>query len=276
MHVDLKDDLRQAIVVAKNEIKKFMAGKKIILFAILVLGLEILNLVVPMVWGGGFDVIVLGDGFGRSSYVADALLGNIALFIIIAAVLFTATSIVSEFEERTALVLFTKPIRKWSIYFGKLLASLVIMIGFILLIYLYAAVVCLAICGNLPYGFLTSLGLAICAAFGSSGLAILLSSVFKKGSTASIMTLVVYLLVFLIIGGLITTYAHVETWWMLDSAMGTISTALGNVAVVDYDPLTIFYSAVPGSELARAAGAMAAWGVATSVIGFLFFQKRDF
>jgi ABC-2 type transport system permease protein len=268
MHVDLKDDTRQAYVITKNEIKKFMVGKKIILFGILVVALEVLNLVVPYVWG---------EGYSNSTDAAGALLGNINLFIVIAAILFTATSIVSEFEERTALVLFTKPIRKWSIFLGKLMASMIIMTGFLLVIYLYTAIVCIVTCGNIPGSLLTSLGLSICAAFGCSGLAILLSSLFKKGSTASIMTLVVYLLILGIVGSLISTYAHVDTWWMLDSAVGYVTYCISGIPeIVSMDPPVVVYNAVASADLVRAAGVMIVWGIVTAVAGFFFFNKRDF
>ncbi|MBR1888469.1 MAG: ABC transporter permease [Candidatus Methanomethylophilus sp.] len=268
MHVDIKDYTRQAFVITKNEIKKFLAGKKIILFGILVLALEILNLVVPY---------IVGEPYDNSVDVASSLLGNINLFIVIAAILFTATSIVSEFEERTALVLFTKPIRKWSIFVGKLLASMIIMAGFILIIYLYTAIVCFATCGNLPGAFFTSLGLAICGAFGCSGLAILLSSLFKKGSTASIMTLVVYLLILSIVGSLISQYGHIDTWWMLNDAMGNITYCISGIPIIEsYDPPLIVYQAVSSSDLIKSAGAMGVWGIVTAIAGFLFFNKRDF
>lgn len=267
MNIDFKDDVRQAVVVAKNEIKKFMVGKKIILFGLLVLALEVLNLAIPYIWG---------EGFADSTEAAGTLLGNITLFIIIAAILFTATSIVSEFEERTALVLFTKPIRKWSIFLGKLMASIAIMVGFLIAIYLYTAIVCLVACGDVPGVLLTSLGLSVCGAVGASGLAILLSSIAKKGSTASIMTLVIYLLVLGIVGGLISTYVHVDTWWMLDEAMGNITYCIQGVPSIDITTMDITYSPVPGSELARAAGVIWAWGIATSVAGYFLFDRRDF
>ncbi len=268
MNADFTDDIRQAYVVAKNEIKKFMVGKKIILFGILVLVLEALNLIVPYVWGSGYS---------NSLEACSALLGNLNLFIIIAAILFTATSIVSEFEERTALVLFTKPIRKWSIFAGKLAASVAIMIAFMLAIYIYTAVVCLVACGDVPVELFTSLGLAICAAVATSGLAILLSSIAKKGSTASIMTLVIYLLVFSIIGALITQYAHIEVWWMLDEAISNISYCISGVPeIVSFDPPIIVYHQVTDFELARSAAVMWVWGIVTSVAGYFLFSKRDF
>ena len=267
MHVDIKDDLRQSIVVTKNEIKKFMAGKRILLFGILVLALELLNLIIPFILGSGFD---------SATDAAESLLGNITLFIVIAAILFTATSIVSEFEERTALMLFTKPIRKWSIFMGKLLASLIIMIGFLVILYLFSAIVCLATCGSIASGMATSFGLAICGALGTSGLAIMLSSIFKKGSTSSIMTLVFYLLILGIVGALIVQYAHIEIWWMLDQAMSNIVYAMGVPNVVSTDPFIIVYTTVPSSELVRSGCAMVAWGIVTAIVGFFFFNKRDF
>ncbi len=265
---DFTDDIRQSIVVAKNEIKKFMVGKKIILFGILVLALEALNLIVPYVWG---------NGFSTSLDVTEALLGNITFFIIIAAVLFTATSIVSEFEERTALVLFTKPIRKWAIFLGKLMASVAIMVGFTLIIYLYTAIVCIVACGDVPSALLASLGLAICGIVGTSGLAIMLSSIFKKGSTASIMTLVFYLLVLSMIGTLISTYGNVDTWWMLNDAMSNITNCIKGVLVID-DPMsmTYHYDPVSAENLLRSAGVMWVWGIVTAIAGYFIFKRRDF
>ena len=268
MNAGFTDDIRQSVVVAKNEIKKFMVGKKIILFGLLVLVLEALNLIVPYVWGKGFET---------SLDATEALLGNITFFIIIAAVLFTATSIVSEFEERTALVLFTKPIRKWAIFLGKLLASVAIMAGFTLIIYLYTAIVCVVTCGDIPSALLASLGLAFCGIVGTSGLAIMLSSVFKKGSTASIMTLVFYLLVLSMVGSLISTYGNVDTWWMLNDAMNNITNCIKGVLVID-DPVHMIYHYEPVAafDLWKSAAVMWVWGIVTSVAGYFLFSKRDF
>ena len=95
MHVDIKDDTRQAYVITKNEIKKFMVGKKIILFGILVVALEVLNLVVPYVWG---------EGYSNSTDAAGALLGNINLFIVIAAILFMPRGILGVVKDAAARV----------------------------------------------------------------------------------------------------------------------------------------------------------------------------
>lgn len=265
---DFTDDIRQAYVVAKNEVRKFLVGKKIILFGLLVLLLEALNLIIPY---------VLGSGFVDSLEATETLLGNITLFIVIAAILFTATSIVSEFEERTALVLFTKPIRKWSIFLGKFAASVAITVGFLIIIYLFTTIVCLVAFGNVPAELLASLGLAICGTIGISGLAILLSSIAKKGSTASIMTLVTYLLVLSMVSTLIFTYANVETWWMLNDAMSSITNSIKGEIVFDDIMNGIYhYELIPAIELARSAAVMLVWGIVTAVASYFLFKKRDF
>ena len=264
MNADFTDDIRQAYVVAKNEIKKFMVGKKIILFGLLVIALELLNLAVPLIWG---------DGFTCGEDCAVTLLGNNVLFIVIAAILFTATSIVSEFEEHTALVLFTKPIKKWSIYFGKLLASVVIMMAFVSVLYIYTIIACVGTT-EIPSGILPSFGLAACGVIATSGLAIMLSSIFKKGSTASIMTLVLYLLILNIVGALIATYTDIGTWWMLNEAMPDIVNSIGEIHVISIDDY--YFTYVSESDLWRSAGAMLAWGAVTSIVGFFLFKRKDF
>jgi hypothetical protein len=91
------------------------------------------------------------------------------------------------------------------------------------------------------------------------------------------MTLVVYLLILGIVGSLISTYAHVDTWWMLDSAVAYISYCISGVPeIISFDPPVIVYTAVSSADLIRAAGVMAVWGIATAVTGFFFFNKRDF
>ena len=260
------DDFRQTMVIAKNEVRKFISGKKIIIFAILIIGLEALNLIIPY---------ALGDGYSSVLEMTRGLLGNTSLFIIIAAVLFTATSIVSEFEERTALILFTKPVRKISIFLGKLIASIAVVAVFMIAVYLFTGICTLAVKGGVAVELFTSLGLCICGIIGCSGLAILVSAIFKKGSTASILTLVIYLLVFGVVSSLLTQFANIETWWMLPDAMNSISYCLGYTNIVSFDPLVTEIVYMKPEDEARDAAVMLVWGIVTSIAGYFIFKKRD-
>ena len=48
---DLKDDIRQTFIVAKNEVMKFVSGKKIMIFGIIGLATLVLLSVVMFIWG---------------------------------------------------------------------------------------------------------------------------------------------------------------------------------------------------------------------------------
>ncbi|MEE3363807.1 MAG: ABC transporter permease [Methanomethylophilus sp.] len=269
MHVDFKDDMRQAYVIAKNEIKKFFRGKKILLFGALVLAVVLLQTIIPIVFNSPYD----SKGDVLSSFVSFSV-----LLVELAGVLFTATSIVSEFEDRTALVLFTKPIRKWSIFVGKLMASMIAVGAFILIYYLYAAILSLTAPGAFDsVAFGQSLVLAFCAVFGVCGVSMLFSAFSKKGSTASILTLVFFILLIGLISGLLNSFAHIETWWSIDDASGYISYVFKGTRpiVLDAAPY-VDYIALTGADVIRAGAVMIIWGILTNIGAFYLFNKRDF
>jgi ABC-2 type transport system permease protein len=177
--------------------------------------------------------------------------------VLLAATLFTSGTISSEFEERTALILFTKPLRKWSIFLGKFLASYILGLIFMAVYYLVVAVVSLAVTGTVASELAMSMALSIAYLVGVNGLAILISSVSKKSSTAAILTFVTLLLIISIITNVLDMY-NVDTWFMLDNAADHI------------------YSCMTGeSGSGTAAAVMLIWGI-TLFAGYSIFKKREF
>ena len=168
---------RQAFVVMKNEIKKYFSGKRMFVF------LALMGIIV-------FVIVVAPYMFGSEANPVYFLMMS-ALVVLMAATLFASISIVSEYEERTALIVFTRPIRKTSIFVGKALACIVLTVGFTALYYIIAAIVSLVIKGDVSVDLLTSFGLACAYAFGTIGIAMFVSSIMKKGSTATIITFVI-------------------------------------------------------------------------------------
>ena len=257
MMIDIKDDLRQSVVIAKNEITKYIRGRKLLVFIIIeVLILAVLS-AIPYIFG---------DSYPDGMTVVTTFIAIYLLLIELSVVLFAATAIVSEFEDRTALVLFTKPVNKWAIYVGKLAASmaLVFLLGMIYLVYIM--VFSQLATGEVVPGFGTSFLLTLCAVFGLCGLAMMFSSFAKKGSTAIIMTLIMILLFLDLIAGLLSTFAEIPPWWCLSDAVDYVILAFGPYGGVS----------ATSEEILRAAGVMIVWGVATNVLGFLLFKKRDF
>ena len=245
------DVTKKSIIVAKNEFKKYFRGKKLILCAgIMVLILAMLT-ILPYVFG---------DGLPKEPRELTLLFVFFAyLIVVLTATLFGSTTIVSEYEERTALITFTKPIRKISIFLGKFVAAIIVGVLFTLVYYGATIAICYAVTGAIASETFTSLGLALLYVFAAMGVAILISSAMKKGSSATIMTFITLLLLMSVLS--LALSSSVETWWMLDQAADMIIHTLEG---------TESMSAV------TAAGVMVVWGLVTSVLSYVLFKRRNF
>ena len=202
---------RQSLVVMKNEIKKYFSGKRMFVFMAL-LGIIVFVIV--------FAPYLLSSN-GKANPVYFVMMS--ALVVLMASTLFASISIVSEYEERTALIVFTRPIRKTSIFIGKALACIVLTIAFTALYYLIAIVVSAVVNGSVSGDLLVSFGLSCAYAFGTIGIAMFVSSIMKKGSTATIITFVI-LAIIITAFSLVLNAANVDASWMIDQAAGSIET----------------------------------------------------
>ena len=169
-----KDDMRQVWVVARNEVTKFMRSRKFVLYVGLVALILVLMTVLPY---------VLGDGLkGTAGSIFSSYISYASLLVVLAATLFASYTIVSEFEERTALILFTRPVKKISIFLGKLLACFALETVVMVLYYIISMVVSFVATGDLVTSFLPSMAMCIAYVFAASGVGMIVSSVFRKGA----------------------------------------------------------------------------------------------
>ena len=114
------DDFRQMGVIAQNELRKFIRGRKILLYVLLIGLIVSLNIGFLVYYP---DVLESLTGtIDKQDMMLSMYGGSLPFLILIGAVLFASYTIVSEFEERTYLLLFTRPIKKTSIFVGKFLA----------------------------------------------------------------------------------------------------------------------------------------------------------
>ena len=204
------ETVRQSFVVMKNEIKKFFSGKRKLVFSLILAAIIFVIAVAPY---------LVGSTAKPFMFVAVA-----SLVVLMASTLFASICIVSEYEERTALIVFTRPISKVSIFTGKLLACLLVTIGFTFLYYLVAIVVGLLVDQSFSPDMLVSFGLACAYAFATTGIAMLVSSLLKKASTSTIITFVILAVIFMALS-LVLNAASVDTSWMLYDCAGSIENA---------------------------------------------------
>jgi len=203
----LTENIRQSYVVMKNEIKKFFSGKRMMVFSIILAAIVFVLAVAPYLVGGEAQPFM---------FVAVA-----SLVVLMASTLFASISIVSEYEERTALIVFTRPISKFSIFTGKMLACLVVTIGFTFLYYIIAIIVGLLVDHSFSPDMMVSFGLASAYAFATTGIAMLVSAFLKKASTSTIITFVILAVIFMALS-LVLNAASVDTSWMLYDCAGSI------------------------------------------------------
>lgn len=252
----IKGDAVQAVAVMKNEIKKFLRGNRILVFGVLFALFNAMIIAAVLLFG---DSIVDGMGIGKMQ-VFGLFVAMTAMTALIAAVLFSATSIVSEFQERTALILFTRPIRKRAIFVGKFLASFAVTAAFIIVYYIIAVVFTQMYAGGLPSGIPDSFAAAICFVFAMTGLSFLVSSVAKKGSTASIVTLIIYLVILGTISSIAVVLNLGDPWWNMPDAASAITAPILGGSV----------------DLARSCGVLVVWGLLAAMVSYFLFKRRDF
>ena len=204
-------DFVQIGVVTKNEMIKCVRGKKF-LISLAIVGIVFILITLLQFAMGTWDS--MKDNMGL---FVDVYFSNLPLVIALVVALLSSVAIVSEFEERTALILFTRPIRRTTILVGKIISCLVIEAAIILGYYILASIVGFIQVGSLSGSIVESYFIAVLYAFAASGIAFIISSFFKKGSVCTIIAMLVLVLVLPITTSMIGSGGS-EGWYMMDDA----------------------------------------------------------
>ncbi|NLL95021.1 MAG: ABC transporter permease subunit [Thermoplasmatales archaeon] len=273
MAAGIMDDLRQAFVVAKNEMFKYVRGRKALILAVLILAVWGLATALPYIYGDGLE----GSKDSLSMY-----LGSAWIVIIIIVAMFSSGTIVSEFEDRTALVLFTRPIRKGSIFLGKFIAAYVFGLVAIMIYIALSIVTVLVATGGLPAYIPVAMMFVVVTVFAATGVAMLISSVFKRSSTAAIIT---FFMLFLITNLISSTLVMMETdpWYMVEIPAMNIYRSLEyglefasswseSQEIMPGVFMPIFQ---PAYDVARSVAVALAWGLVGLVSSFLLFARKE-
>ena len=249
-------DVKQVFAVMENEIIKFLRGKKIYIYLVIIgllMALQIgISIMIPDSEGVRKSLFHDGD------VIAASVIGDLYLVLIIMATLFTAGAICSEYEERTALILLTKPVKRETIAIGKFLASMAV--GFAtLLLYLIVAIVLKLIGeGHVDGELFAGMGVFLIYISSITGVAMLVSAFAKKSSTSALLTLFILLILPLILE-LIMAGKGLDTWYLL----GSLGSTGSKVIVGEGEPL-------------RDIAAMLVWTIVTMTGSILLFKKRQF
>ncbi|MBE6528867.1 MAG: ABC transporter permease [Thermoplasmata archaeon] len=212
----MANDFKQIAVVTKNEIIKMLRGKKFLISLSIILIIFALITILKTVSDGGWDNIQ------KTSDILNLYLSMFSYVILLVVALLSSVALVSEFEERTALILFTRPIKRTTILIGKAMACLIVEACMILAYYILVCIVSLIQVGGISEHMAASYGIALLYIFAASGISFIVSSFFKRGSVCTIISL----LVLIVIIPIFTSIVGGDTWYMLDTAGNTIITCV--------------------------------------------------
>lgn len=248
------EDIRQASIVSRFEVLKYLSGYKLLIFGIIVIATLALTTVALIIFPGD-------EGVNKGVYAV--YLSFITLLALLGATLFTSTTLCSEFEERTALVLFTKPIKKSSIFLGKVFIAFVLNVVIFAVFYLIVVVMGLILKGDFTTDILTSFGYLVAYVFAVTGIAVMFSSLMKRSSSASILTFIFVLLVpNLILSVIMISQGAKDVsgyWYFLDVAASSITTSVSGTV----------------SNGLRDVIVMLIWGLIPMIVGYLRFSRRE-
>lgn len=252
----------QIATVTRHELNKFVSNKRIYIFAALLAALIL------------FMTYMASSGSGKilPEEFANVYLMFMLWIILLGVILFSASSIVSEFEERTALLVFPRPIKKGSIFCGKLCASLIVTCGFIGVYYLVTCISSIIFTGSICPELYISFGFSVLYVFAATGIAFLLSSIFKKGSTATIMTVMMLLLALPLVNQLLKS-REIDPWFWLFEPSTMINEIIPRLSWNGYEYVVM---ATENINLTTPAVVMLVWFVVTTVSAFLIFKRREF
>jgi len=266
MDNSFRDDIRQIGVVTRYETVKHIRSRRMLVFS----GVAALIFVLTTAL-----LFVVGDGPNSDPrlFMADYV-GN--MFVIIGVSLFFAPAIASEFEDRTALLMFPRPMKKSSLFTGKVFACYIVCGAIIAVYYAVCMLFCILYTGGLDITAFASLGFALLFMMAAGGFALLVSSIVSKSSIAVVITIATLLLVFHLIDNMFFM-AHIEPVFSLTYASYDIFN------VIQGDVTTIIDLPAFGINIAQywpahwlSITVMTVWFLVTTVLAALIFRRREF
>lgn len=266
---DTPSDVQQVCIVTRYEIEKHMQSRAFIgIMALVSLILVLLTVIRP----------ILGLDFASdsASFVSDYV-SWVEILILIGAVAFASGALSSEFEKRTGLLMFPQPIKRETYLIGKYLSTLVVIGAALGVYYIVVAVLSLAITGGVPATIMLSFGFAMIYTMAACAVAFLFSSILKTNTASIVAMVLVFMMVFSIVGALLAM-SNVDPFFMPSNAAGVISYSLEDpypVSSTTQMGMNMTTTTYVPSELG-ATLVLLGWTVGSLVVAVVAFKRRQF
>lgn len=208
----------------------------------------------------------------------------VSFIIILPGIFFGGDAISGEFQNKTGYFTAPNPIRRSSIYIGKWLAAF---IASLVILAVFAVMTIgngLYYFSSIPSQFGSSFLFAIIYLVAVLGFTFFFSSLFKSSSISILVTVILFLFVFTAIQGVISSFVHIEPWFLLTygadiisqvltvpypAHMTTTQTPIGRTGAVI--TTTTYIPTIP-----EGLAIIGIYFVITAILGLVLFERKEF
>ena len=207
---------------------------------------------------------------------ASGNLAFISLLIVLSAAMFAGDSVVTEFEKRTGLSLFSTPQRRISIFAGKYIAAILATWLAVACYYLVTALEIGQIYGfdEISTGFLKSFLLSLLYACSAVSFCYLFSCLLKRTITSTLAGFFVLMMILPIVSQ-VTMMADVDPWFILTYNGSLITDALGISGGSGFGPGSEFNVTSFSPDFYIGVAVMAAYAIALLYIGIVLANRKE-
>jgi ABC-2 type transport system permease protein len=209
--------------------------------------------------------------------------------IILSGIFFGGDAIAGEFQNKTGYFGLPNPIKRSSVYIGKLLAAFsasTVILGVFTTITVSNGLYYFGL--NVPYQFVESVFFAWFYLAAVLGFTFFFSSLFKSTSMSTIVTAILFLFAFSLIQTLVSTLVQIEPWFILTYGAQII----GNILTVPYPQHMVVTRLGPGGGAGSGIGGISLttfnvqipeglaiigiYFLVTAILGLVIFERKEF
>ena len=278
-HLRVPPSMQQVAKLTRYQLREYLRSRRFLSLTAIILAIgAILTAVL------GYYQTTLGPLVTNNlAFYGSFWAGGANLVIVLSAVFFGGDAIAGEFQNKTGYFLMGLPVRRATVYAAKYIAALlasVAMLGLYLAIllgngayYLHA--------NALPWQLGLSVLLALVYVGAVLGATFLFSSLFKTSAYGFVLTAILFLFGFTLIGDLITGLVNIEPWMVISYAESTIGGVFSSS--VNWGlTATVTPARFPGAPASYTAGIaegvviMLGYLLATALAGLWLFEREEF
>jgi len=270
--------LQQVAKLTRYQLREYVRSRRFLSLAAIIVAIGAILTTVVAYYHGTLGSLVTDN----LAFYGTFWGGGVDLVIVLSAVFFGGDAIAGEFQNKTGYFLMGLPVRRATVYAAKYIAALlasIAMLGLYLAILLGNGAYYLHL-NALPWQLGLSLVLALVYLGAVLGATFLFSSLFKTSAYGFVLTAILFLFGFTLIGDLITGLVKIEPWMVISYAESTIAGAFsaninwGLTATVSTSPFTGATSYSAG--IAEGIVIMLVYLVGTAAAGLWLFEHEEF